>query len=145
MPRCCHSHVDEWSVQHGDHRRRGQTDDLLEAAELNNLLLHNLPTRQRLPVKILDNTGQVPANCLTLKRDSKSCEELETYCKCTVSQSRVCLTCSQYKTKLHTERKCPSAWEQEVKQCTCLIPQPFYVYGLLCSFIICYVSCYRFF
>lgn len=38
FPRCCHSHVDEWSVQHSDHRRRGQADDLLEAAELKKCL-----------------------------------------------------------------------------------------------------------
>ena len=31
---CCHSHVDERAVHHSDHRRRGQTDHLLEAPKL---------------------------------------------------------------------------------------------------------------
>lgn len=38
LHRCGHGHVDERVVHHSDHRRRGQTDDLLEAPELRDCL-----------------------------------------------------------------------------------------------------------
>jgi len=117
LPRCCHSHVDEWAVLHGDHRRGGQTDNPLEAPELEerfctSLLLEtpSAPLRTEQPAWANHPTDQrlmkpLPSVKCFISEQLEGGDDLRTRLN-PDARSRTVMWVHSF---LHIERKCPIA------------------------------------